>query len=842
MNRAGILLLCSLFLVNRFFAQDLITITEPNGGEAFRGGSVISVNWNSSGSVPNVNIDYNDGSVWIPVSDAQDLPNTGSYKWQIPDISIAEVKIRVTKSSDISISDESNSSFRIISPNIFSNPVVIMPLGNSITFDTHKDETRPDGERISYRFDLWDALRGDDISFDFVGSQSSGYDIFPDHQNEGHSGWRDDQIALNIYGWLQANPNTDIILLHIGTNALDSSRADVQNILNQIDAFESNFAKQIWVVLARIINRVPYSSLTTTFNNNIQDMVNARINNGDKLLMVDMEDGAGLNYSISTTPPYSGGDMYDDLHPNPNGYSKMANVWYNALKLLLPAPTPSAPVITSSALVNAVVGQPYTYDVNATGVGAPDYLLTVNPSGMDINSSTGKISWTPGSSGNYNVSVEARNSSGSDFQNFTIVVSDAPDCSPAMISYWKLDESSGTSYSDQIGTNNAVAGTTAPIPASGQVAGAQQFNGFHQINVPADPSFDFAANSSFSVEFWYKGSAVPTTVKSAVGRYIGTTGARWWVGLNANDGRARFYMSAGGSSAAVLGPIITDGNWHHVTATRNGSTGSLRIYVDGVLRSSTTKFFSSGFESPSADLNIGWLSQQSVYAIAGTLDEVAIHNAELFSTDIQTHYNSGLAGLGYCGQSGIFKINSNKEYFFSNFIGYAENNRVRLSWQTSIETDRFEIQRSETNFNENWITLSTIKTKDKHYSEIFYDDSVNQKNKYLYRVKLFAPSGGYAYSDAIQLSILPNDYILYQNYPNPFNPVTTINFTIPKAHRVTIKVFNQLGEEVTTLLDEEYEAGFYETQLDAKQFASGVYYYRIHAGDYTDTKKLVLIK
>jgi hypothetical protein len=89
---------------------------------------------------------------------------------------------------------------------------------------------------------------------------------------------------------------------------------------------------------------------------------------------------------------------------------------------------------------------------------------------------------------------------------------------------------------------------------------------------------------------------------------------------------------------------------------------------------------------------------------------------------------------------------------------------------------------------------------------------------------------------------LPTEFKLFQNYPNPFNPTTTIQFDIPKASFVTLKVYNILGQEVATLVNEKREAGRYEAKFKASTLSSGVYFYRLQAGDYASTKKFVLIK
>jgi hypothetical protein len=90
--------------------------------------------------------------------------------------------------------------------------------------------------------------------------------------------------------------------------------------------------------------------------------------------------------------------------------------------------------------------------------------------------------------------------------------------------------------------------------------------------------------------------------------------------------------------------------------------------------------------------------------------------------------------------------------------------------------------------------------------------------------------------------ILPGSFSLEQNYPNPFNPATKITFDIPSKENVTLKVFNILGQEVTTLVNNELDAGRYTVDFNASSLASGMYIYKITAGNYQDSKKMTLIK
>ncbi len=90
--------------------------------------------------------------------------------------------------------------------------------------------------------------------------------------------------------------------------------------------------------------------------------------------------------------------------------------------------------------------------------------------------------------------------------------------------------------------------------------------------------------------------------------------------------------------------------------------------------------------------------------------------------------------------------------------------------------------------------------------------------------------------------IIPKEYTLYQNYPNPFNPVTTIKFDLPKDGLVQLEVFDILGRRIYTIVNEYKSAGSYEHQFDASLLASGVYIYKIQAGSFISSKKMLLLK
>ena len=130
--------------------------------------------------------------------------------------------------------------------------------------------------------------------------------------------------------------------------------------------------------------------------------------------------------------------------------------------------------------------------------------------------------------------------------------------------------------------------------------------------------------------------------------------------------------------------------------------------------------------------------------------------------------------------------------------------------------------------------------------------SLLDKHVYWWRVCARNSGGWGIFSSIQQFNVIisgisdqqgtPTQYALGQNYPNPFNPSTTIKFELPRASQVNLSVFDILGREVSVLVDEKKEAGIHEVKLDGSNLASGVYFYRLQAGDFVQTRKLLLLK
>lgn len=186
----------------------------------------------------------------------------------------------------------------------------------------------------------------------------------------------------------------------------------------------------------------------------------------------------------------------------------------------------------------------------------------------------------------------------------------------------------------------------------------------------------------------------------------------------------------------------------------------------------------------------------------------------------------------------------------SSFSASIKNNFVELNWktETEINSNSFVVERTLAG-EVSWINVGILKAKGNSNSPVkysFIDANIIAGSKYLYRLKMIDNDGSFSYSNIVEVSaILPDEFTLEQNHPNPFNPVTSIRYSIPQSFiggLVTLKVFDNLGNEVATLVEEQKSAGVYEVKFDASNLASGTYVYRLSAGSFVQTKKMILLK
>jgi hypothetical protein len=182
----------------------------------------------------------------------------------------------------------------------------------------------------------------------------------------------------------------------------------------------------------------------------------------------------------------------------------------------------------------------------------------------------------------------------------------------------------------------------------------------------------------------------------------------------------------------------------------------------------------------------------------------------------------------------------------ASFSASVNGSDVTLSWMTATELNNSGFKVERTTGEENWTDLGFVEghgttTETQAYSFI---DKGLAAGTYSYRIKQVDFDGSYKYYNLDQEVEIaaPISYALSQNYPNPFNPTTKIKYAVPYDGFVNIAVFNVLGEKVANIVNSIHKAGNYELTFDATNLASGIYIYRMEAGDFVSIKKMMILK
>ncbi|HMS63880.1 MAG TPA: T9SS type A sorting domain-containing protein [Ignavibacteria bacterium] len=224
---------------------------------------------------------------------------------------------------------------------------------------------------------------------------------------------------------------------------------------------------------------------------------------------------------------------------------------------------------------------------------------------------------------------------------------------------------------------------------------------------------------------------------------------------------------------------------------------------------------------------------------------------------IKTNVQNSATEVYAFGDSGIVNISDSGNYIIDStdvplpveLTGFASSisrNNVNLYWSTSSESNNsgFEIERNEGNLQ--WVKVGFVRgngttSASNNYS---FEDKNLSSGLYNYRLKQVDYNGNFEYfnlNNEINIGA-PDKFSLKQNYPNPFNPTTRIDFDIPVNEFTSLKLYDNNGREVKSLINEFKTAGYYSVELNASSLASGAYYYILNSGNFHSTKKLILLK
>lgn len=253
------------------------------------------------------------------------------------------------------------------------------------------------------------------------------------------------------------------------------------------------------------------------------------------------------------------------------------------------------------------------------------------------------------------------------------------------------------------------------------------------------------------------------------------------------------------------------------------------------------------------DAELNGLTESNLKLYKSTNETV--WNAQLSNAPNTTSNTVSITGIDGFSYWTLADQNDPLPVELTSFTANADNNKVLLNWETSTEVNNygFEIERTITNEKlkiKNWEKIGFVEgsgnsNSPKEYS--FIDQEYDQDHEIIrYRLKQIDFDGKFEYSDIVEVEVevnnMPTEFSLEQNYPNPFNPYTSIEYTVVSSEYVNLKVYDVLGNEVATLVNEQKDAGRYRVNFDASNLSTGMYLYRIQAGSFSQVRKMMLIK
>ena len=347
-------------------------------------------------------------------------------------------------------------------------------------------------------------------------------------------------------------------------------------------------------------------------------------------------------------------------------------------------------------------------------------------------------------------------------------------------------------------------------------------NWFAQLNAPLSIGF----NSIYFVDSLYGWTANGDRPFKTI------DGGQIWIqqtNLNIWESRDIYFRDS-------LNAFIINGIFELLRTTNSGSNWFTQFNSQYVIR------------------NFGWLSKQHGFIVGDgvyeTNDSGDTWNEILEVRNIGLRkFQSPKNYIGYStGNLGlIYKYLDTTivPVELTSFLAEVDNNIVTLKWSTSTETNNVGFEILKSSDNQNWNSLVFINgngttTFIHNYQFTF---RIETSGIFYFKLKQVDYNGEYTYSNTIEVDISsPLSFELSQNYPNPFNSSTIIRYQLPKDNFISLKVYDVLGNEVKTLIEGNKIAGYYSIILDANYLSSGIYFYKLTAGAYSSTKKLILLK
>lgn len=366
---------------------------------------------------------------------------------------------------------------------------------------------------------------------------------------------------------------------------------------------------------------------------------------------------------------------------------------------------------------------------------------------------------------------------------------------------------------------------------------AYYFNGTDsRIHVPQNSFYNFG-NGDFTFSSWINVSVIGTSRIVSAG--YDANDNIWGLGFGTHPvwgtgNRINYFVYSGNAYRDFSSDEVIDynpGEWIFVAASKSGN--QIKFYTNGLPAGSSTINYPSNANSY---LSIGcrqWLSNNLIEFFNGKIDEVKIFNTSFSDEQIWDMYKSTTSAPNLLSPQNNSTVNS--------LIPF-------LVWDSLVTATNYTLNISTDSLFNNII----LSQNSNQASYLVESGVLNDNTDYYWRVRTNNNGGISPWSETFMFKILltdvededqlPTEFALMQNYPNPFNPSTRIKYSVPQSSNVELKVFDILGNEVATLVNEEQSAGNYKVNFDAAGLSSGMYFYKLQTDNFVETKKMLLLK
>jgi hypothetical protein len=371
------------------------------------------------------------------------------------------------------------------------------------------------------------------------------------------------------------------------------------------------------------------------------------------------------------------------------------------------------------------------------------------------------------------------------------------------------------------------------------------------VEVPDDPSLS-AIGGALTLEFWMNVGEFPFQPREVLGK--------WGSGGDIDDefdidflgsGRIRMSISGetGGYSSLTSDTTIYPYTWTHVAGVFDSASTSLKLFINGELDTSRTPTTVTLDRDTDQPFRIGTYDFTFADNFRGLLDEVRIWNVARTQSEIQANMYSGLSGaepglIGYwkfdegTGDTAYDSSPYNNDGILLGGVAWSDSSSP-VVWlyvdTTSGTVPADDSAKIEVTFDATGLDIGD------YYANIIVSSNDPDEEK------IIVPANLHVLSGIIEEKGIPGIFFIKQNYPNPFNTQTVISYGCPKKSKVCIQIFDITGRIVKTLIDQTVAAGYHEVTWEGenkfdRKTSNAVYFYRIQAGDFIATKKMIFLR